>query len=197
MKLITCAAIAAATYVGVSASASAVTIDFDSLAPGTTVTTIEGVTFSSNIGCCDLIVSTGLETTSGANYLGIDDGGTESFLGGDEITFDFDQAVLSLTLSVVAVFGLPDATFTLSGGGMSDISGAPDLTLLSGDEVYILTIANPAGFTTATLSAALGLAAFNIDDIVFTPVPLPGALFLFLTGLCGVFGRRLFKARSV
>ena len=81
-------------------NAAAATIDFDGLAPGSTVTTIDGVTFGSNTGL-DLIVSTGLETTSGANYLGVDDGFSESFLPGDEINFDFDMAITSLSITAV------------------------------------------------------------------------------------------------
>ncbi|MEO0880162.1 MAG: hypothetical protein AAFY22_10675 [Pseudomonadota bacterium] len=182
--------IAAAASFGVASATTTTVIDFDDLAPGAVVSSIDGVTISSNIGL-DLVVSTGLQTTSGDNYLGVDDGGTQSFLGLDEVTFDFDEAITSFSLTAVTTPFLPAGALTLTGGGEFSVSAAPDEILSSGDEVFILTIASLAPFMSATLSAASGVFAFNIDDIVFETfidpevVPVPGAALLFLTALMG------------
>lgn len=84
-----------------SPDARSLTIDFDDLSPGTIVGTIEGVTFTSNIGL-PLTVSTGFDTTTGFNYLGVNDGGWELFFPNDVVTLTFDTPATSLTVDFIS-----------------------------------------------------------------------------------------------
>jgi hypothetical protein len=166
----------------VTPSAQAATINFDNLSAGTAVTTLQGVTFGSTTGL-GLVVSNQFDTTSSPNYLGVDDGGSQLFLAGDTITFDFAAPVVSFNLNVVSTPNTPDAAFVLDGGvAGSDTSAAPTSMLPSGTEVFLLTVASSTPFSSASLSGEpAGIYSFNIDDISFKPasaVPEPSTLLL-------------------
>ncbi len=66
------AASVAAIVLLLCADAQAALIDFDGTTPGALVTSLEGVTFSSNTGL-DIIVSNVFDAASGDSYLGVDD----------------------------------------------------------------------------------------------------------------------------
>lgn len=178
------------------ADASAGTITFDDLAPGAPAATLvagaAGTLALSLNSAFGLVVGTGLETTSGANYLAVDDGGTGLFLAGDVLTLSFSSPISRLTLTAVATRASVGAdTLTLAGGGAATSSGAtPDGVLASGDEVFILTLLAPAPFTTATFSIGDGLASLHLDDITFDVVPAPGAAILFASGVILIGARR-------
>lgn len=176
------------------APASATTITFDDLTPGAPVTGLSGLTITPSFTGFNLFVATGLQTASGANYLGVDDGGSESFLGGDSLTFTLSAPTSSFSLTLVTTPAFPLGAVTLSGGGATATTGAPTRILSSGDELFVLSIFSPAGFTSALLSADFGVFAFNIDDIMFDSaeavIPLPGALWLFLSGVGVLASRR-------
>lgn len=170
-----------------ASAARAATIDFDSLAPGTAVTTLPGVSFAFSDPGFGLIVSTGLETTSAPNYLGVDDGGSELFLPGDVVTLAFASPIGFLSASFVSTAFTPDGAFTLDvGASGSAVSGSPTAILPSGDEVFALAVSSPTPFSSARLIASdIGVFSFNVDDIVFEParpVPEPGPLLLLLVG---------------
>ncbi|MCB1760030.1 MAG: hypothetical protein KDI68_09675 [Gammaproteobacteria bacterium] len=132
---------AAAIALLLCANVHAVVIDFDSAPPGTPVTTIDGVTFSSNIGL-DLIVSDLFDAASGGNYLGVDDGGFELFLPfyGDIITLDFATAIGSLSVSCVTMPSPPAGTFTpFTASGNAVSLAVPDAVLGDGGEVFVVT----------------------------------------------------------
>lgn len=178
--LVTSLALAVALLAG--RSAPAVTIDFDKLAPGTVVTTLEGVTFTFNDPSFDLVVATGFATTSPDNYLGVDDGLDDLFLPGDVLGMSFDSPLAALSLAVVTSAGTPSGAFELYTPEGSVLNGAtPDL-LLGTDEVYLLSVASAVPFSTAELrSDGAGLFSFNVDDVV-TELPEPTTTLLLVNG---------------
>ncbi len=179
-------------------NAHAVVIDFDALAPGTPVATIDGVTFSSNIIGYDLVVSTGFDTTSGLNYLGVDDGGFEVFFPQDVVTLTFADAITSLTVNFISSPVTPGEVFSIDTALGSSTSGSdPDSVLGDSGEVFSVSFSSLTPFTSADLTSAAGLYSYNIDDIAYTPaagVPEPSTMALFGAGiipLVGLWRRRI------
>ncbi|KPJ91869.1 MAG: hypothetical protein AMJ53_10550 [Gammaproteobacteria bacterium SG8_11] len=166
--------------------AQATLIDFDALAPGTPVTTIEGVTFSSNTGL-DLIVSNIFDAASGDNYLGVDDDWDEVFLPffGDVITLDFAEAITSLTVSFVSTPFPPTGSYSISTLLGNAVSQAiPDFILDDDGEVFTVMFESATPFMMAELSGGIdGVHSFNIDDIQFTPTAVPEPTTLALLGI--------------
>ena len=114
----------------VSPMANSATIDFDSLPQGSPVTTIEGVTFTTNIVGYDLAVSDLFDTTSGDNYLGVADGGFEVFLPGDLVTLEFTSPVNTVSVNFISSPVTPGGVFmidTPEGAAYSD--STPDAIL--------------------------------------------------------------------
>ncbi|MDJ0740355.1 MAG: hypothetical protein QNJ91_11590 [Gammaproteobacteria bacterium] len=160
------------------ANAQAAVIDFDSTPPGTAVTSIAGVAFSSNTGL-DLVVSNVFDAASGDNYLGVDDGGSEVFLPsfGDVITLDFATAITGLSVSFISTPAAPAGTFSITTlfGSVSSLA-TPDAILLDGGEVYVVTLTSATPFLSADLSGGDDfnlVHSFNIDDIAFVSVAEP------------------------
>ena len=173
--------------------AQAVVIDFDDLSAGAPVTSIEGVTFSSNTGL-DLIVSNVFDAASGENYLGVDDGLSEVFLPsfGDIVTLDFAAAITSLSVSFISTPAAPVGTYSIATASGSVASLAtPDAILADGGEVFVVTFNSATPFLSADLSGGDDfnlVHSFSIDDIVFdedvgtVPAP-PGYLMIGLGAL--------------
>lgn len=143
------------------------TVDFDSLSPGTVVTTMSDVSFGFNDPSVDLVVSTGLESTSSQNYLGAQGGLNDSFLPLDVLMLTFSVSVTHLSLAVISTPGTPGAALELWTPQGSMVTGAPDLILPTGDEVYLLSFRGGAAFQSAELRATEGLFAFNVDDVSY------------------------------
>ena len=84
---------------------SAQTLDFDSLASGTTMasgSSVGGITFTYSIGP-SMMVANDFLTTSGTNYLGLDDPGNyNQFIAGDEFTLSFASPVTALGMYFVS-----------------------------------------------------------------------------------------------
>lgn len=183
----------AAALLMAAGSAQAVTIDFDALTAGDVVTSVGGVGFSSNIAGYDLVVSDLHETTSGANSLGVDDGGTELFLKFDEVVLSFPDLVSSVSVSFVSVPGT-DGTYSIDTASGSIVGALPASTVLGGgSEVFTLTFASAVPFASATLGGPLaGVPSWNIDDIVFefAGVSEPAAAALAALGLLMLAGSR-------
>lgn len=166
-------------------------INFDSLAPGDTVASLNGVTFSSNIVGLDLIVTDIFDTTSGDNYLGVDDSfGFDVFFPGDEITLDFAEAITELAVSFISTPLTPGGVFGIDVGMVTSMSGIlPDSVLPDGGEVFQVMFSSMTPFMSATLFslpvAPDALYSFNIDDIDYTvaQIPLPGTFLLMGAGL--------------
>ncbi|GJL56436.1 MAG: hypothetical protein NPIRA02_35680 [Nitrospirales bacterium] len=194
-------------------------INFDDVDAGTSIqdgVPFQGTRFTSNVdnipGREGLLVSAEFLTTSPLNYLGVNDGFSNEFLFGDELTLNFTQPVRAVGLLVIAG---PDAAlandFLLTAGGGSVFnSGIPEQRLFDGGEVFFLGLINDQGFSTAQLisfgdqiDTSLG---FNVDDISTAapsnaaPVPEPSAVLLFGTGLLllgGVARRNRLKAAAI
>ena len=171
------------------------TITFDQLATGTIVDTLQGVSFDSNIGV-DLIATTGFSTTSGVNYLGVDDGGFEVFLPGDVIELSFAQAVRTLSVNFISTPNTPANVFGIQTqlGNVLNTS-VPTTILPDGGEVFFVFIAEPIPFSTATLTtASSGVFSFNVDDIAFA-VDEPATITLFLSMLLAMRAYRAVPLR--
>ncbi|WP_454062265.1 PEP-CTERM sorting domain-containing protein [Candidatus Nitrospira salsa] len=194
-------------------------VNFDDVDAGTSIqdgVPFQGISFTSNVdnipGRTGLLVSAEFLTTSPLNYLGVNDGFSNEFLFGDELTLNFTEPIRALGLSVIAG---PDAAlandFLLTAGGGSVFNvGTPEQRLFDGGEVFFLGLINDQGFSTAQLisfgdqiDSSLG---FNIDDIStdtpsnVAPVPEPSAVLLFGTGLLllgGVARRNRLKAAAI
>ena len=186
-----------AVFLIICTKAQAVVIDFDGLSPGTPVTSIEGVTFSSNTGL-DLIVSNVFDAASGENYLGVDDGLSEVFLPsfGDVVTLDFASAIKSLSVSFISTPFAPVGTYSVTTALGSVASLAiPDAILADGGEVFTVTFSSATPFFSADLSGGDDfnlVHSFNIDDIAFVSVSEPsGYLTLVLGALLLLMVQRL------
>ncbi len=171
-------ALAAVSVLLLCADAQAGIIDFDSTAPGTPVTSIEGVDFSSNTGL-DLIVSNVFDAASGDNYLGVDDGGVEVFLPsfGDVVTLDFATGITSLSISFISTPFAPVGTYSVTTvlGTVASMA-IPDAILADGGEVFRVTFSSVTPFFSADLSGGDDfnlVHSFNIDDIAFVNVSEP------------------------
>lgn len=185
-------ALVAAGLLLLAGQTHAVLIDFDDVAAGTPIDTIGNVQFSFNNGL-QLIASDTFDTSSGANALGVDDGGSQAFLEffGDVVTLSFDTPIVSLSVAFVSTPGTPDGTYSITTAlGRAVSTSPPDTVLGDGGEVFRLTFSSATPFGSAELSGDSGLDihSFNIDDIEFVlaqPVPAPptiGALGLALLG---------------
>jgi len=188
----------------VAGSSGLATLDFESVAAGTTIPnggSAGGIIFNQAIGFDLLVDSTpvsGLTTTSGDNYLGVDDGVQFQFLGGDSFTMDFGATIQAVGLFVIgAPFANLPGDFTLAtntGGSVSNAGTPESQTAPPEGDVYFLGIVDTGGFQTATLSSFLDPFAdyvFIVDDIttastVPVSVPEPGALTLLAFGLIGM-----------
>ena len=140
-----------------------------------------------------MIVSSGFDTTSGVNYLGIDDGGGEVFLSGDAFTMSFGATINAVGLFVIGSPGdVLGGDFELTAGAGSVFNaGTPEATLGDGGEVFFLGLIDTVGFTSAMLESfdplQEGLFEFNVDDIVTAAaVPEPGTMALFGLGVLGM-----------
>ena len=182
------------------------TLDFEAPSAGTTIPeggSLGGITFTDSIPGLDLIVSSGFDTTSGAQYLGVDDGGDEVFVPpGDlwEMRFAPLRAFGLYLITSDPLFA-GDVRLDTSAGAVENISYTdPDpYTLADGGIVYFLGIVSDTlPFTEARVRYGAGVEDFfvyNVDDITTvsaaaTPVPEPASLLLVTSGLAALWARR-------
>ena len=200
----------AATLVSVDRASFADAVDggaiagqnFESLAVGTTLTSLDGVTYSSSNG--DVVVTDDFLTSTFPNGIGstgsipLDPDDRAFFLPTDTATFTFDEAITAFAIDV--------NTF-------ADTEGAYTATLSSGDTVtslfevfpdtdtgQFLGFVTDGSFTSVTIAAITNFS-FTLDSLVFgdaaavvdlaevfpvAEVPLPAALPLMIAGLGGL-----------
>lgn len=169
-------------------------VDFDNVDAGTPITEgdlFDGVRFSSNTDE-GLIVTDHFQTTSGLNYLGLDDGFSNEFRSGDELTFGFADPVLAFALTII---GSPsgllanDLQLVAAGGNIFN-PDTPERVFADGGELFFLGVIAPLPFSSAQLISFGDPTApffnFNIDDVTAVAVPLPPTLTLFGLGLLGL-----------
>ncbi|MCB1888696.1 MAG: hypothetical protein KDH20_13905 [Rhodocyclaceae bacterium] len=184
----------------------------DTLADGSVIDDV-GLSFVRSAASTglDLVIGNQYVTTSGSNFLGVDDGFSEQFFNDDGLSLAFATPVNAIGLFVITPGGGAFAgDFTLAAAGTSVSNPLlPDQTLPTGDllvpedDAYFLGIIDPdAAFASALLSSldpALGFVSFNVDDIVTASrggdepggsVPAPGVLSLVAPGLAALLSRR-------
>lgn len=184
----------------ISGLTGAQTVNFDSDAAGTTFasgTGTGGLTFTYSIaGPSTLQVSDTFATTSGQNYLGLDNPDTAFYLG-DSFTIDFGRTVHAAGLYLIAGRDAQAGDMALSvAGGSVFNSATADTTVSDGGLAFYLGLieSDPAlGFSSVTVhftSTPGAFLAISADDItsaggpVVGVVPEPGTWLLMLAGLC-------------
>ncbi len=182
------------------------TIDFESDLPGTAFisgTGTGGLTFTYSIaGPSTLQVSDTFGTTSGLNYLGLDNPDTAFYLG-DSFTIIFNRIVSAAGLYLIAGSDAQAGDMQLSVTGGSVFNSATADTLVSDGQAFFLGLleSDPAlGFTSATVSGVFtpnAFLAFTADDITSaasagSAIPEPGGWGLVLASLAALaaFKRR-------
>jgi hypothetical protein len=174
------------------------TVDFEAVPPGTLLpsgTGTGGLTFNYSIaGPSTLQVSNTFGTTSGTNYLGLDNPDTAFYLG-DSFTIEFNRTVHAVGLYVIAGRDAQagDMELAVPGGSVAN-SASPDTLVSDGQAFYLgLVQTDPGlGFTSAVVRGVVStpdaFLAFTVDDITSAvrAVPEPGCWALMLAGV-GVF----------
>ena len=180
--------------------AAAQTVDFEAVPAGTTFasgTGTGGLTFFYVIsGPSTLQVSNVFGTTSGTNYLGLDNPDTAFYLG-DSFTIDFNRAVVAVGLYVIAGSDAQAGDIGLSVAGGSVFNSATADVLVSDGQAFFLGLIESdfgSSFTSATLAGTFtpnAFLAFTVDDITsaIAPVPEPETWLLLLAGLGAISAR--------
>jgi hypothetical protein len=192
------------------------TTHFDSEVLGTTYTTGNGPTGSGftleltggSAGSNLPVIATGLWTTSGTQYLGLDNFDT-ALEAGDALTFTFAAPVQAFGLFVIGGSNVQSGDMRLT-SGLSTITNSGTAAVSSGlgDYAYFLGFVsdNSDTFTSVTLDYATltigDLLPIAVDDVVLAVndggnsgggnVPEPGTLGLLIAGLLAL-GSRLRK----
>jgi hypothetical protein len=184
-----CAAALASTKV----NASPVVIDFESLLDGTTVTTIEGVSFSNAVAYqAGLSLNDGEFPPHSGSVAVSDEGGPMTLLFSTPVTKvgAFLTYVVPVTLSAwnaLDVFlGSTASSFSINTVSAGDPGSSPN---------EFLSLAFADGIAKLTVSGDAGGGSFVLDDLTFaTPraVPEPATVALMAIGLAGLLARRRF-----
>jgi len=174
------------------------TLDFESLTAGDTIgngDTVEGITFNYDVlesFGVQMQVSDAFLTTSGSNFLGTDD--ADVFQAGDNFSFSFGP-VNAIGMYFITADEMFDDDIVLNAGsgsiGLSTAAAGADLGD-TGIPFFLGIIDTENTFMSASISSldCGGCFLFNVDDISTAVVPLPGALWLFASGLIGLFAAR-------
>lgn len=174
------------------------TLDFESVTAGDTIgngDTVEGITFNydtlESFGV-QMQVSDAFLTTSGTNFLGTDD--ADVFQAGDNFSLSFGP-VNAIGMYFITADEMFDDDIILSAGsgsvGLSLAAAGADLGD-TGIPFFLGIIDTENTFLGASISTldCGGCFLFNVDDISTAVVPIPGALWLFMSGILGLFAVR-------
>lgn len=185
-----CAATLASTNV------SALSIDFESLADGTAVTTqFAGVTFSNTTAFKAGFSLNEVEFPPHSGSVVVsDEGGPMTLLFSSPVTqvSAFFTYVAPLTLTAWDAFDLALGSvlslFSTNAALSGDPGSAPN---------EFLELAFASGIAKLTVSGDAGGGSFVLDDLVFTPVPEPATAALTAIALAGLLARRRFAGSTV
>jgi hypothetical protein len=172
------------------------TLNFDNSIAGTTIANsgkLGGITFTypalDALGISMQILDT-FSATSGANYLGTDDGG--AFLGGDGFQLGF-APINAIGMFFLSGDELEDDDISLSVTVASVtrqafLSSVYESTLTDGSFVYFLGLLDETNtFSNVDVASFNASYEFNVDDITIataaSTVPTPPVLWLLLVGL--------------
>ena len=171
-------------------------VDFEGVASGTLIPSggsVGGLEFEYAISGQTLAIASQFGTTSGTQYLGLDNPDT-AFNLGDSFTIHFGKTVRAIGLYVIAGGDTLAGDFELSaGGGVITNAAGPSLSVSDGSAWFLGLVAEDGdlGFSSATLrgvDAGGAFLAFTVDDILVA-VPEPGAALLALTAMGALFAR--------
>ena len=179
-----------------AALSSRQTVDFESVASGTPFgsgTGIGGLTFTYVIPGYSAQVASTFGTTSGSNYLGLDNPDTAFYLG-DSFTINFNRSVHAVGLYLITGTDTLPGDLELSAGGGSVFNNGSFVTVADFGQAYYLGLveSDPTlGFTSATVQGIVSpgaFVAFTADDITSAvagvpAIPEPGSWALMLAGL--------------
>lgn len=163
------------------------TLDFDSLATGTTIangSAVGGITFNYDFGGIQMQVGDfGAKSTP--NALGTDVEFRE-LQNGDDFNLSFGpiNAVGMFFITTESVMS-PDSITLSAGGGSVGLSPSAGQELPSFLQAFFLGIIDDTSpFTTANITTSGPVPfAYNVDDITTSVVPLPAAAWLFVSGI--------------
>ena len=168
------------------------TVDFESVPSGTTFASgsgTGGLTFTYAIAGQTLQVSSTFGTTSGTNYLGLDNPDTAFYLG-DSFTIDFGRSVVAAGLYLIAGNDAQPGDLELSTASANVFNGSTPVDLVDG-KAYFIGLVDAAGFDSITIigvPSGDAFLPFSADDITSavaatSTVPEPGAAASLLAGL--------------
>lgn len=174
--------------------------DFENIAVGTTLTGLDGVSYSASGG--DVVVTDAFLTTTFPNGIGstgsIAAGALEPFfLESETATFTFDTAITAFAIDVNTFADTEGAYIATTNAGdviSSLFEVFPDsvtgqfIGFVADTSFTSVTIAAITGFSYTLDSLVFGDAAavVNTGDVFGTEVPLPAALPLMIAGLGGL-----------
>lgn len=175
---------------------TATTVNFDSLTAGDGISsgdTVGGITFTYSLPY-GLAVADDFDTTSTANYLGIDayDG---QFEGGDEFSMGFGSPMSAIGLYITSASLIFDGDITLTtNSGLSvDLLATVDAYLSDGEAYFIGLYTDDVAdaFTSVSFSSFEEQFFYNVDDITYASassvsVSEPASIFLLSAGLLGL-----------
>jgi len=156
------------------------------------------LTFTYSIPGYLLTVNSGFETTSGTNFLGLNNAsltfGDKAFNLGDSFTISFGRTVNAVGLYLVAGDDAMPGDLELSTSTGPVFNGSNPLIITPGNNAFFLGLVETDplhGFTSATVRGIVpqdapgAFLAFTADDITSAaaPVPEPGSWILMLAGL--------------
>lgn len=142
-----------------------------------------------------MAVVSDFETTSGANYLGLDDPGNSNlFIAGDTFSLAFDSPVNAVGMYFVSGDPLFANDIELVTSAGSAFNGdIVDVTFGDGGLAYYIGLISDQSFSSTSIAfnpLAEGAFLYSVDDITTAVVPLPAALWLFGSGFLGLLAVR-------
>jgi hypothetical protein len=173
--------------------------NFDGIAENTQYLSGSGpapLTFTYSIPGYLLTVGSGFETTSGSNFLGLNNAsltfGDKAFNLGDSFTVHFGRTVNAVGLYLVAGDDAMPGDLELSTSTGSVLNSGNPVVITPGNNAFFLGLVDPVhGFTSASVRGVVpqdapgAFLAFTADDITsaVATVPEPGSWVLMLAGL--------------